>query len=214
MRRKERIIHFLLCAYPLTWRQEYGEELTSLLALRPLGMRVISDVAVNALRQRLKRDPPWRIGGVALFLWTLFCLARNTLTPLSPVAYSHITWVFNLMSLVIGCWTMLREPAGLRRAARASLKSALLGVSPEFMSALLWLIGVLHPTVLATHGSPQMHGSGIVLLFVRTDATISAPGYLFILLSVTAVQSLFFGYLGAVSGRLLASIKSGWAENG
>jgi hypothetical protein len=86
------IIYFLLHAYPAAWHEEYGEELASLLQLRPLRIRVISDVALNGLWKRFESGPRWEIGGALLFLWTLLCIVRNTIAPLSPLAYSHIFW--------------------------------------------------------------------------------------------------------------------------
>jgi hypothetical protein len=204
------IIYFLLHAYPAAWREEYGEELASLLRLRPLRIRVVSNVALNGLWKRFESDPRWVIGGALLFLWTLLCIVRNTIAPLSPVAYSHIFWPFNLMSLVIGCWTMLHEPAGMRHAALASLKSALVGSLPEITSGFLWAIGLLHPTVLDMHGSPRIHGAWITLLFVRTDASIGPLGCLFLLLAVTISQSLLLGYVGAIVGGCGTAIKAGY----
>jgi len=212
MTRQGRLIrHFLLYAYPAAWRREYGEELVSLLALRPLRFQVAADVALHGLARRLKSDLQWKIVGAALFLWTLLCLVRNTIAPLSPAAYAHIFRLFNLASLFVGCWTVLREPASLRDAALAALKAALVGTLPELMSEVLWAIDILHPTVLNMHSSPQIRGAGVTLLFVRTDAAAISPlSCLYLLLGVTIIQGLLLGYMGALAGHCVAAIRSSY----
>jgi hypothetical protein len=91
----------------------------------------------------------------------------------------------NVVSFAVGCWTILRDQRRLGHASVALLKSALVGASPDLLTGLLWAINVFHPTVLDMHGSPQIHGAGITILSVRTDATISALEFLLQLLLVT-----------------------------
>jgi hypothetical protein len=63
---KFRLVRSLLRLYPSIWRNEYGEELKALLLLRPLTAFVIGDVLLNAGRQHLRRDQPWKICGLFL----------------------------------------------------------------------------------------------------------------------------------------------------
>lgn len=51
------LVRWLLRAYPLAWRERYGEELQSLLHAGPGGPRTVFDVLRSALRERWSPPP-------------------------------------------------------------------------------------------------------------------------------------------------------------
>jgi hypothetical protein len=207
MNYKAHIIRGLLNFYPEKWRIEYGEELDALLLSRPLNAGIISDVLLNGLQQRLREVAPWKVTGVLLFAWTVIGLSWNSAKAFSPAWYSRYYIAVNLFLLLGGCWTTLRSPTTVSRAAWFTTKAALVSTIPEAVVCLLWAAKIVHPAVLDLSGSPVLHGNHITLLYFRGSILLSPIQYLSVLFVITLVQGWAIGLVGGTLGSLAIRFK-------
>jgi hypothetical protein len=209
MNYKAHIIRGLLNFYPEKWRIEYGEELDALLLSRPLNGAIISDVLRNGLRQRLRQIAPWKVIGALLFAWTIIGLSWNSATAFSPAWYSRYYIAGDLFLLLGGCWTTLRSPTTISRAAWFTTKAALVSTIPEAIVCLLWSARIVHPTVLDLSGSPVLHGNQITLLYFRGSIILPPIQYLTVLFVITLAQGWAIGLVGGTLGSLAIHFKTG-----
>jgi hypothetical protein len=202
MNYKAHIIRGLLYFYPEKWRIEYGEELDALLLSRPLSAAIISDVLLNGLQQRLRELAPWKVTGALLFAWTIIGLIWNSATPFSPVWFSRYCVAISLFLLLGGCWTTLRSPTTISKAAWLTTKAALVSIIPEVFVCLLWAAKVVRPSVLDLSGLPSLHASQMTLLYFRGSIMLSPIQDLSVLFGTTLVEGWVMGLVGATLGSL------------
>jgi hypothetical protein len=95
---RRRIVSAVLGLYPRWWRDRYGKELRDLLDEGPLTVRVLTDVAGAAVRERVVSGLQWQIGATAFL-----ALGPSLLTfYFLPVAMTgRMIWGDPLLSLII-----------------------------------------------------------------------------------------------------------------
>jgi hypothetical protein len=151
----------LLRLYPAAWRREYGAELTGILMARPLGPRVMADVAVNGLWQRGRAAEPSTILGLAAMLlvltsfvvtgisyggtWTAW-LGPSPRTFPPVMALASGSFVFLLV--VCGGWTHLRHGSTAPRSGLAAMKMGFIAGIPIMLAGALMMSGRLELTIV------------------------------------------------------------------
>jgi hypothetical protein len=207
---RQKLLRLLLRAYPASWRSEYGEELQFVLQDSRLTIKTVMDVVISALVERVRCDRPWRIVGIVLFLVSIVCGSSNCVEPLSQTAYSHVMNVFNACVLFAGLLTTIRRPGSIRSATAAAVGAGLLGALPDITVGLLWLLGVVQPTVLRPNAAVNMPGHVLTLWFVRTDAVLLPVNFLYLLMLVVICQSAVLGAIGAYLGLFVRGVRTGY----
>ena len=134
---KTRIVRGLLRLYPAAWRDEYGAELGALLTTRRLTPYVVFDVCRGAARVRARRAEIWQISGAALFAGTICAIYVNNTT---RVRYGWYPLLFNVILVLTGCLTALREPG--KSPSWTAAKAAMLGYIPELAVFAFWIAGI------------------------------------------------------------------------
>ncbi len=151
---KDRIIAALLRLYPTAWRREYGAELSGILMARPLGPRVMADIALNGIWQRGRAAEPSTILGLAAMLlvlssfvvtgvsygktWTAW-LGPSPRTFPPVMALASGSFVFLLV--VCGCWTHLRHGGTARRSGLAAMRMGFIAGIPITIAGALLMFG-------------------------------------------------------------------------
>jgi hypothetical protein len=154
---KPRIVDALLRLYPEAWRREYGPELSDLLLSKPLGARVVADVALGGLRQQVRTAPPWAILGVSALVvlagqlaWTLrgaMTFEQGLSVLVQPSGITLPTYVFapmatNLYAIALqicGWWTHVRHGGTASQSGRAAVKMSMLAGAPVIVLGLMML---------------------------------------------------------------------------
>jgi hypothetical protein len=209
MNQRVRLVQLLLRAYPAVWRENYGEELVTLLEARPLTLAIVRDVVQNGLLQRARYAQAWQVGGMALALWLIAGTALNSIRAFPLWAYD-LFWQINLcIAVVIGYLSVERDRKSRLASALATGKAALVGISPELVLAALWMAGLVHPTILPVNGSPMIVGHGITDLCVRVDVKIR-PTHLLITPLVEAILGVIAGSLGAAAAQFVSGFREGF----
>ena len=162
MNANQRIVKALLHLYPAAWRREYGVELSDVLLSQPLGARVIADVLLSALGQRVRSAEPWQILGTASLLFIVGDVVWSRMAGEGPhggltalVQPSGITFptytvaplksdLYVLLLMACVFWTHWRQCGTLSRAGVAAIKMTMLVGFPIFVisgAGLLMLTG-------------------------------------------------------------------------
>ncbi|MGA7239371.1 MAG: hypothetical protein WBY44_27055 [Bryobacteraceae bacterium] len=199
---KPHLVRGLLRLYPAEWRAEYGEELGTLLALRPITSSVFADVLLSASRERLKREQVWKICGGALFAWTVFGAFINNSAPLSDGTYESYKRVWEIIVLLTGCLTILLKRSG--SPCRAAVKAALLGFVPEIVALTLWISGIFHP-LLTNAAGPFPLLECRLAMFEMTFPTVPQPGFVMVpfAIVVIVIRAGVIGIIGGLLGRVI-----------
>jgi hypothetical protein len=212
---KFRLVRSLLRLYPSIWRNEYGEEIEELLLMEPLSASVIGDVLLNAARQHLRGDEPWKISGLFLLTWSLFWTAWNSIAPLSPPSHSLFTRAEGCIDWLIyfatGYWTVARGGNGVWRGASAAVRAALVGIMPNLTVLTLNALGILPQILIDINGRPHPHGHGIALLHIRgpVDGVLGGIQWALVLIPfLMAVVAQPLGLCGALLGRTVLKLRA------
>jgi hypothetical protein len=198
----------LLRAYPAHWRESYGEELATIVEARPLTLPIVLDVLCNGMRQRVRSAQAWQIGGIILASWLIVGTAVNSVRPLPHFAYDLFWQLHVCIALAIGYLSSSRDRKSLLAAAIATGKAALLGIIPELTLGVLWMAGVVHPTISQLNGSPMVPGHGITDLCIRTGVVITPMHVLMVPLAAT-LPAVIAGALGAMAARFVSGLRQG-----
>jgi hypothetical protein len=205
---KRHIVAALVGLYPASWKREYGEEFRDVLMRRPLDAATVFDAIWNALRQQLRLGEPWIIAGVPLLA---SCLTGIVLNILYAGAYRFdprggnrpilIPLLGLLFYLMIGYWTVLRDPIN-GRGGRAAMKNSLLIYWPFFIVGLLHGLGFLKVIILG-HGDPAtaFHEHGFAYTVYDHTRRPAAWTYLFSLPLIQLPWCAAFGWLGGLAAR-------------
>ena len=176
MNANQRIVKALLHLYPAAWRREYGAELSDVLLSQPLGARVIADVLLSALGQRVRSAEPWQILGAVSLLYIVGDVVWSGVAGEGPhggltalVQPSGITFptykvaplksdLYALLLMACGFWTHWRQCGTLSRAGVAAIKMTMLVGFPIFVAGLLMLTGdrSAAPSALEVMAAPMV----------------------------------------------------------
>ncbi len=172
------------------------------------------NVLVSGLLERGRSDRPWKFLGALLVLVAAFCDAWNCLRPLSLTAYSNAWSVWQACIILAGFLATFRDSEPLRSAMATGIKVALIGSLPDLTVGLLWLLGIVHPTILHMHPSADInsHGHALTLWSVGSDAVVHPFEFLFLLLSCILVMGAIYAAIGAWLGVFLREIKTGYQK--
>lgn len=163
------VVAALMRLYPAAWRREYGEELTAILLERPLGARVIADVAWNGFWQRTRAAEPSTILGVAVMLgvvisfvvtggtygraWVPFLQATSRTFPPFEVTILA-SEIFAYLLVTCGCWTHLRHRGKARESGVAAMRMSAIASMPVILIAVLMMAGLLELTFVGPRLPP------------------------------------------------------------
>jgi hypothetical protein len=177
---KDWVVATLLRIYPAAWRREYGDELIAILQERPLGARVIADVAWNGILLRVRAAEPSTILGVASMLIILagFVLTggaygHDAMLRPSSMTFPTVTVAFldsNVYAFLLigcGCWTYLRHGETAKRAGVAAMKMSLIAGMPIMVGALLMTTAILDLSVPAAPLHPPSAWAMLVAPLAR-----------------------------------------------
>jgi hypothetical protein len=198
----KRLIWALLRLYPDEWRAEYGEELGTVLSLRPVTLSVVVDVVLSATRQRWKRDKVWKICGISLFAWTALVICLNNTGPLSHVTPESYGMPSLIIFLLAGCLTVLRKRDA--SPSWAAVQAALLGSVPEIVTLTFWAAGLFHPLVTKAASPFPLLESRLAMVDM-TFPTAPQPsfGMVPLVIALILVQACVIGFIGGLLGRLI-----------
>ena len=209
MKKDAKVIKLLVRAYPAVWRRSYGEELVALLEERPLTLTIIRDVFQNGLLQRARHAGAWQLGGIALAMWLIAGTSLNSIRVFPQWGYA-LFWQMNVCALLaIGYASVVRDHKSRIASALAAGKASVVGVAPELALAVLWLTGLVHPTISQLNGSPMVVGHGITDLCIRTDVTIP-PTHLFLVPIVSGICGVIAGGVGAAAAQIVSGFREGF----
>ena len=223
---KTRMVAALVRIYPAAWRREYGQELTGILLARPLGARVVADVACNGLRQRLRLTSAPALLGLALmfvlfggFVWNIVAppLARHPLTDvLRPSSHTlPVVTVramgsdaYFLLLLWCGYWTELRRRTTLRAAGLSAMKLCAIASIPVVLAGILMMIGVLGVAgVQLGQPSATIRHSVLTYTYYGTAAQLPSPVEVLTAPLFRLPEAWMWGVLGALLGRTIRRIR-------
>jgi hypothetical protein len=222
MRRADRIVAMLLRLYPAAWRREYGSELAEVLSHRPLSVRVVCDVAWNALGQRLRDADPALHLGLAVMAIVATGVAWNILVPVSAgrglaavlqdslktlptvVVTPLASALYVLVLVACGCWTQLGLRRSLSECGTAAVRLGAVAGIPVMLVGLLMLTGILHLRVVGPDAAPGTV-SDIGLTFTYYTSHAHAPSALAVLTAplFRLPESWLWGMLGGRLGRAI-----------
>ena len=198
----------LLRAYPASWRDRYGEELATILEGRSLTLPIVLDVLRNGLLQRIRCAEAWQTGGIVLSTWLVVGTALNSVRPFPGWAYD-LFWQFDSCILMaIGYLSVSRDGKSLLAAAVATGRAALVGIIPELVLGVLWMAGLVHPTILQPNGSPMILGHGITDLCIRAGVAVP-PTHVLLVPLAAAIPAAVVGALGAMAARFVSAFREG-----
>jgi hypothetical protein len=198
----------LLRAYPARWRDRYGEELATILEGRSLTLPIVLDVLRNGLLQRIRCAEAWQTGGIVLSAWLVVGTAVNSVRPFPRLPY-NLFWQFDLcIAMAIGYLSISRDGKSLLGAAVATGKAALVGIIPELVLGVLWMAGLVHPTILQPNGSPMILGHGITDLCIRAGVAVPPTRMLLVPLAA-AIPTAIAGAIGAMTARFVSAFREG-----
>lgn len=202
------LIAALLRLYPSEWRAEYGEELETVLSLRPMTPSVVVDVALSAACQRWKRDKAWKMCGIFLFVWTTIVICLNNTARLSHVSAGWCEMLPQSILLMAGCLTVLRKRDA--SPSWAAAQTALLGCVPEIVTLTFWAAGIFHPLVTKAAGPFPLLESRLAMSGM-TFPTIPQPslGMVPVLVAAILLQACVIGFVGGLLGRVILFFSPG-----
>lgn len=223
MRPTLRMVTALLRLYPAAWRREYGPELADMLLAHPLDARIMGDVLLNGLRQRVRTAEPSTLLGLAAMLVILAGLVWNIAAPPlsghglaallressktlpTVIAIPLASELYVLLLVGCGCWTNLRHHGTLSRSGMAAMKLSFIAGLPLVLAGTLILFGVLSVIVLGPGDAPTTfaeHG----FTYTYYNAQHHAPAPLAVLSAplVRLPESWLWGVLGGQLGRRLS----------
>lgn len=208
MNERGRVAQLLLRAYPRVWRENYGQELVTILEDRPLTLAIIRDVFQKGLLQRARYAEAWQIGGIALAIWLVAGTALNSIRAFPQWAYDFF-WQINVYTtLVIGYISVVRDRKSRLAAAIATGRASLVGIIPELVLAVLWMAGLVHPTILQLNGTPIVVGHGITDLCIRAGVKIP-PTHLLLAPLATVIPGVIAGAVGAAAAQFVSGFREG-----
>jgi len=190
------MIRLLLRIYPRQWRAEYGEEMTAMLASKPLRLAILLNVIGSGLRERLRSSDPAR---VCSLVSSLVCIGAMW-AQMHYHAPSVFTW-FGILVLITATsattsvWNVVRG-----NGARESSISALRGAITLSILAGQAFWRDPSRSFCGTGGVP---GCGITTLFFQSALHPSL--YLQLLVFFTALAAANAG--GMLAGLALGRFK-------
>jgi hypothetical protein len=167
MNARRLVAALLLRCYPAEWRREYGDELGDILESHPPTARIVVDVAVSGLRQRVRSASPSTIVGLVSMVIVLsqFAVAPDGLGRYWPPAVrpSGITFptvrvtlvaseLYVYVGIACGYWTEHRWPGSVSRASLAAMKMSVIAGSPVMIAGLLMAVGLVDASVAGLAG--------------------------------------------------------------
>lgn len=212
MNKNATVIKLLLRAYPAVWRRSYGEELVALLEERPLTLTSVRDVFQNGLLQRSRHARAWQLGGIALAIWLIAGTSLNSIRVFPQWGYS-LFWQINVCTLLaIGYASVVRDHKSRLASALATGKASVVGVAPELALAVLWLEGLVHPTISQMNGSPMVVGHGITDLCIRASVK-TPPTHLLLAPIVAGICGVIAGGAGAAAAQFVLGFREGFRSS-
>jgi hypothetical protein len=219
---KARIIAALLRLYPGPWVKEYGPELAEVLLARPLTVRVLGDVAWNAMRQRVRASDLATRAGFAMLLATVGAFAWNVAAP-PPYEQQPIVMVpalaepvqilqqpinselYVLMLVAFSSWIVLRRGGSLPQAGKAAMKMSFIAGLPTMMAGVLVLFGLLNIAAVAPGAlTSTFREHGFTLTYYTTQNDLPAPYVLLFSPLFRLPGSFIWGVMGGLIGRGMA----------
>jgi hypothetical protein len=195
------MIPMLLRAYPRAWRAEYGEELASVLAARPLSVWIVANVLWNGFRERLRRRHPGSFFGKILLHLTLY--ANLSMLGAKPEWSDFLFHWFGAVPMLLAATAAASALHRGGNSARAWLAEAfrtvLLGTLPNLVFCLFWAVFILPLSQSCGAGVP---GCGMTTLFLQS----SAQPTLFELMFSLGVNVVLTGLIGGLAGAAVGSI--------
>ena len=226
MNTKRAVVALLLATYPKAWRAEYGAELEDLLLARKLTVRIVANVLVSGVWQRLRRADPAVLCGLAMLVlvsvgllaniadWPLFVFDWTTV--LEPSAKTLPTIVMRpgpfgseLYVLVLaGCgwWVVAHRGGTVRQAGAAAAKISLLAGVPVMVAGLLVWLGALDLVVLAP-GVPSAPSEGALTYTYYDDSLRVPPPFAVVAAPLFALPLSWLW--GVVGGKLARWVRVG-----
>jgi hypothetical protein len=215
------VVTALVRIYPTAWRNEYGGELTHILITEPLNARVIGDVLLSGLWQRLRTARPSTIMGLASMLVVLsgFILPGGqyrhqgrALLQLTSMTFPTVAVTFLSSELYAwllmgcGCWTQLRYGGTATNAGVAAMRMSLIAGIPIIVGGLLIAFGILDVMFFFGPQSPASALSERGFAHPLDSAQLPKPHVLAILVAPFARLPLYwvFGAIGGQLGRWIA----------
>jgi hypothetical protein len=223
---KTRLVALLMRLYPTAWRNEYGAELTSMLQGRPLTTRVVSDVVLSAMWQRMRAVDLATWVGLGLMFVTIGAIASNIVAPpphiwspglprgAQPRFAEYIALLqrplhsefYVLVLAGIGFWAALR---GKTSPGCAAIRVSMIASCPLVLVGLLMMSGGLGYSELGPgQASTTFDERGILYTFYKGFQQIPGPAPLVMLLSplLRLPGAWMWGSIGGWLGRQCA----GW----
>jgi len=219
---KARIISALLRLYPAAWRKEYGPELEDMLYATRLTARVVADVVIGALGQRVRSSDAATRAGVAMLMVTVVAFAMNVA---APAAYDDQTnakvpalsevaqlvqqplqsELYVLMLVGFTAWITCRRGGSLREAGGAAMKMSFIAGLPMTAAGVLILSGVLGLLPLAPGDAPTTFAEhGFSLTYYATRNVLPAPYVLLFSPLFRLPGAFIWGLVGGLMGQWMA----------
>jgi hypothetical protein len=161
------IITTLVRLYPVTWRREYGAELSDMLAARPLNAAIIGDVLWTGLRERIRVAKPATLVGLAMmlvvlsgFVWNMRAgglgwaalLHPSGMTLPTVIVKPFLSAFYLLVISALGCWVNMRPGARWYHSGRAAVKVSFFAGIPVILAGVSMMFGLLSaPTIGPQH---------------------------------------------------------------
>ena len=222
MKLADRLVVMLLRLYPAAWRKEYGSELADVLSHRPLSVRVVCDVARNALGQRLRDAAPAVPLGLAVMAIVSTSVAWNFMVPASAgrgvaavlqdssktlptvVVTPLASELYVLVLVACGCWTQLRLRRSISSCGIAAMRLGAVAGIPVMLIGLLMLAGIVHLRMVGPDAAPAAV-SDLGLTFTYYTSHAHAPSALAVLTAPVfrLPESWLWGMLGGRLGRAI-----------
>ena len=223
MRRADRIVALLVRLYPAAWRREYGSELADVLSHRSVSVRVVCDVARNALGQRWRdAEPAVHLGFVVMAIVSTG-VAWNIMLPVSAgrglaavlqdssktlptvIVTPLASELYVLLLVACGCWTQLRLRRSISECGAAAIRLGAVAGIPVMLVGLLMLADIVHLRVVGPDAAPATV-SGLGLTFTYYTSSAHAPSALAVLTAplFRLPESWLWGMVGGRLGRAIA----------
>jgi len=147
------IVAALVGLYPARWKREYADEFRDVLMQRRLSLAAVLDTILSAAGQQVRLGEPWLIIGFPWMLLVIGGIVWNMLHP-GPYARDSVGPSIDFLPpLVIGYWTVWRNPEQ-GHGGRAAMKHAMLISWPLCALGILYGLGILRILVLGP-GDPS-----------------------------------------------------------
>jgi len=110
--------------------------------------------------------------------------------------------------MAIGYLSVSRDGKSLLAAAVATGRAALVGIIPELVLGVLWMAGLVHPTILQPNGLPMVLGHGITDLCIRAGVAVP-PTHLLLVPLAALIPAAVVGALGAMTAQFVSAFREG-----